>query len=340
MRDPVTDFSYPDAWVAACSTSGLLPDVERGFAVLTATGTVLRRGFSTGTTAAAACKAAVLSLKGPEPPSRVRITLPCGIAADIPVEIPAGSLPGTARCRKDAGDYPGDVTAGIVFAAEVTGSREGVELVPGDGIGRFVRDTPRYPEGSPAISPAPLACILRSIEEACEETGMTGVQVKLSIPDGKEVALRTLNPKVGIEGGISILGTTGFVEPWDDHLGESATERIAATVHPVLTTGRIGLRFARMMFPDHEVVLVGSRLRESIAAVNGSGTLIGLPGLILRFIRPEILDGTGYQTVEEFSLDRKFSGRMKEALQMFREQYPRIQVVLIDRSGSVIGESP
>ncbi len=85
MKDPVTDFKYPDAWVAACRSPDLLPDVRRGLAVLTASGTVLRRGFTTGTTAAAACKAAVLSLTL-DTVSEVKVTLPCGIVVGIPVD--------------------------------------------------------------------------------------------------------------------------------------------------------------------------------------------------------------------------------------------------------------
>ncbi|MEN6611502.1 MAG: cobalt-precorrin-5B (C(1))-methyltransferase, partial [Methanoregulaceae archaeon] len=208
------------------------------------------------------------------------------------------------------------------------------------GIGRFVRDTPRYPKGSPAISPAPLACILRSLEEACLQERFPGVRVLLSVPGGAETAPRTLNPKIGIEGGISVLGTTGFVEPWDDHLGEAAVSRIAESPDPVLTTGRIGLRYARRMFPESDVVLVGSKIQKSVEAVRRTGTLIGLPGLILKFIRPEILEGTGYQTVEEFSCDPRFPRTMQDTLAGFHEKFPKIRVILIDRAGTIIGETP
>lgn len=333
MRDPVTDFSYPESWVQACRNPELLADVERGLAILTSVGSVLKRGFSTGTTAAAACKAAVLSLAGPC--RTVTITLPCGISVALPVQGDGG----TATCRKDPGDYPGDVTAGLEFRAEASAAESGIELVAGEGIGRFVRDTPRYVKGSPAISPSPLACILRSLDEALQETGLAGVRVRLSIPAGAKTARLTLNPKVGIEGGISVLGTTGLVEPWDDHLGEAAVSRIAESPYPVLTTGRIGLRYARLLFPEQDVILVGSRLRESVEAVRGTGTLIGLPGLILKFIRPDILDGTGYQTVEEFSTDPAFPDKMQETLAGFREKFPQIRVMIIDRSGTIIGET-
>ena len=166
--------------------------------VLTASGTILRRGYTTGTTAAAACKAAILSLS--HDVSRVTVRLPCDlVAAGIPVEAHAGH----ASCRKYAGDYPADVTAGIEFLAEAAATPEGLTLVPGPGIGHFSRDTPRYRKGAPAISEAPLACILAAMQEALDVTGLSGVTVTLSIPEGARVAQNTLNPRVGVTGGIS-----------------------------------------------------------------------------------------------------------------------------------------
>jgi hypothetical protein len=109
----------------------------------------------------------------------------------------------------------------------------------------------------------------------------------LIIPDGERIAATTLNPKVGIEGGISILGTTGFVEPWDDHLSESVVERVKTADRAVLTTGRIGLRHARLLFPEYEVILVGAKLKESLSVAPKDTVLCGLPGLILKFLNPQ-----------------------------------------------------
>jgi cobalt-precorrin-5B (C1)-methyltransferase len=333
MKDPVTDFTYPAAWVDACLTPGLLPEVGRGLAVLTSSGKVLRRGFTTGTTAAAACKAAVLSLRGEC--GLVPVTLPCGILVELPVDAHRG----TATCAKDAGDYPGDATAGVLIRAEVSETKKGIHLIPGTGIGRFTRDTPRYAKGEPAISPAPRDCILVSVQEALDATGIPGVRIRLSVSDGEAVARLTLNPRVGVLGGISILGTTGLVEPWDDHLQESALARIAGKEKVVLTTGRIGVRFARLLFPDDEVVLIGSRMEEALRVAGGEVILVGLPGLILRFIDPRFLDGTGCATVEEFSVRPGFLPAVKRALDRFRHRQPDVRVILIDRQGNVLGES-
>jgi cobalt-precorrin-5B (C1)-methyltransferase len=334
MIDPVTGFSYPDAWVKRCRNPELLVQVKEGLAVLTASGTVLRRGYTTGTTAAAACKAAVLSQKSDV--ASVNIRIPCGLAVDVPVEARAGH----ASCRKYAGDYPADATAGIEFIAEISALPDGIRLVPGPGIGRFSRDTPRYPRGTPAISIAPLGCILSSIEEALHVTGSPGISVALSVPEGEQVAQKTLNPRVGVEGGISVLGTTGLVEPWDDHLEESVRERVAAAKNMVITTGRIGMRYARLLFPDREVVLAGGKIGEALAAAKGDVVLCGLPALILRFIDPVILDGSGYLTVEELAGSRDFERIVRPALAAFHMTHPHVSIVLLNRDGGIIGESP
>jgi cobalt-precorrin-5B (C1)-methyltransferase len=332
MRDPVTGFDYPEAWVKKCKSPGLLCLAEEGFAVLTASGTVLRRGYTTGTTAAAACKAAVLSLSGVV--TSVPVHLPCGLVAEVPVS----GFSGSASCKKFAGDYPDDVTAGCEFIAKASPLPEGITFVPGAGIGRFSRDTPRFKKGEPAISPAPLECILTSIQEAIDQAGLSGAQVKLQIPLGAEIAKKTLNPRVGVEGGISVLGTTGLVEPWDDHLEESMRERVSAACNAVLTTGRIGLRYARLLYPDHEVVLVGGKIGEALDAAKGEVILFGLPALILRYINPHILDGTGYATVEEFAGSHAFHPAVQSSLAAFQKEYPRVRVIIVNRDGAIIGE--
>ncbi len=334
MRDPVTGFIYPESWQEKVSDIQELDRVSQGFAVLTASGTILRRGFTTGTTAAAACKAAILSLSGAV--SQVTVKLPCGLVADLPVTARAGE----ASCRKYAGDYPSDVTAGIEFVAEAAVAEKGLSLVPGQGIGRFVRDTPRYPKGAPAISETPLACILFSMQEALDESCLPGATVRLSIPDGERIAEKTLNPRVGIEGGISVLGSTGLVEPWDDHLEASVLTRVAGASHIVITTGRVGLRYSRLLFPDREVVLVGGKIGEALSAAKGEVTLCGLPALILKYIEPHILEQTGYKTVEELAASLVFVQVATPILAAYRKEHPDIRVVLVNRDGEIIAESP
>lgn len=333
LSDPVTGFHYPDAWIEACKDPGHLADVGAGLAVLTSSGTVLKRGYTTGTTAAAACKAAVCSLAGEV--NMVEIEIPAGFRVCVQAE----GREGTASARKYPGDYPGDVTAGLEFRAVARPLGEGVILIPGEGIGRYSRTTRRFSEGDPAISPPALTCILFSIQEGLEMSGFSGVEVRLSVPGGRNVAMLTLNPRMGVEEGISILGTTGLVEPWDDHLETSVMERVAAADCPVLTTGRLGLRYARMLFPDREVILVGSRIGNTLEVLKGPAILCGLPALVLRYFTPRLLEGTKYRTVEELTGDPLFVSRMEEAFSRARSLHPGLRIVLVDREGTILGDS-
>ncbi len=334
MKDPLTGFEYPEDWVAKCTVPEKLRLAEQGLAVLTSSGVVLRRGYTTGTTAAAAAKAAVLSLKNDT--DRVSITLPCG----IPVEVPATGRAGRGSSIKFAGDYPADVTAGLKFRAEAVRGSGSMTVTFGEGIGRFFRDTPRYPQGTPAVSPPALSCIVQSVQEALDSIGGSGVTVAISAPLGAAIAQNTLNPRMGVGGGISVLGTTGLVEPWDDHLAESAMERITAADRPVLTTGRVGLRFSRLLYPDREVILIGGKLQDALDAARGEVILCGLPALILRHINPRILEGTGCPTVEDLAASPQFPAILKKTLDDFHTLRPLVTVVLISREGRIIGESP
>ena len=331
--DPVSGFRYPEEWVRRCGRPGELGLVRSGLAVLTSSGTVRRRGYTTGTTTAAACKAAVLSLSSPV--SAVEITTPSGITVTVPVE----SSEGRVIATKYAGDYPEDATAGLEFVAVASRLDDGLIIETGEGIGRFERDTPRFAKGSPAVSPTALECILQSADEAIAMTGIPGVRIHVSVPCGRAVAQKTLNPRIGIRGGISILGTTGLVEPWDDHLCDSVRERAAVPGRVVLTTGRTGLRWSRLLFPDNEVILVGGKMGEVLSVRTGETILCGLPALILRFLYPGILSGTGYDTVEELLQDPVFPEKMEHGFDLARKNYPNLRVVLLDRQGRIIGDS-
>lgn len=332
MKDPITQFTYPSGWIDACHDPGGLEAVARGLAVLCSSGKVLYRGYTTGTTAAAACKAAVLSLRSPV--DEVTINLPSGIAVEVEVQ----GRDGKGVCHKYSGDYPEDVTAGCEMVAAARPSTC-VRVVAGKGIGRFVRDTPRYPLGAPAISPSARELMLRSIQEALDKIEERGATIELMVMGGEEIARRTLNPKVGVEGGISILGTTGLVEPWDDHLEESNLERVSRSSRVVLTTGRRGLYHSRRLFPDHEAVLVGVHMDAAIKAARGEVVLCGLPALILKFLDPDILTGSGYRTVDELRSSPEWEGRLAIALAKGKERYPLVRSVIVDREGNVLADS-
>jgi len=335
MYDPVSGFKYPEEWIELCQDKNGLNQVHNGLAVLTSDGFVRRRGFTTGTSASAAAKAAVISLGTDKTIGKVTVLTPVGIN----VEVPVVAIDGMGLCKKYSGDYPGDVTAGIEFKAVATPVVKGISLTFGEGIGRWERATPRYKKGDPAVSFVVMKEIWMAMLEGLTETDLRGFKLHISAPQGVKISEQTLNRIVGVTGGISILGTTGFVEPWDDHLEQTVSERVTGAEKVVLTTGRVGMRYSRLLFPDYEVVLAGSRLSGIVSHTNRDLIICGLPALVLKFINPSFLNGTGYSTVEEFMEDRRFNNVMEYSLQSYKEEHPNIRVVIVNRGGRIIGDS-
>lgn len=180
--------------------------------------TKLRRGWTTGACAAAGARAAYAALLSGRFPDPVTITLPNGLRPSFALAL-AEQGQGFARAGiiKDAGDDP-DVTHGALIIARVwrgpAGS--GVAFRAGEGVGTVTRPGLPLPPGEPAINPAPRAMIQAAIDEAARMFGAPGgdVVVEISIPGGEEIAKRTFNSRLGIVGGLSILGTTGIVVPY------------------------------------------------------------------------------------------------------------------------------
>ncbi len=149
---------------------------------------------------------------------------------------------------------------------------------------------------------------------------------------------KTLNEKVGITGGISILGTTGFVEPWNEHLGGMKEELIRNADRLVLTTGRLGMRFSHMLFPDYIVLLIGSDISRGLKAARGKVIISGLPGLILKWASPDILKGSGYQTIGELVEDDPQNPLIDRALARAVSLSGK-RVVLLNRNGTILRDS-
>ena len=181
-------------------------------------GKKLRYGYTTGTCAAAAAKAAALLLLTGRTPEAVGIHTPKGIDLTLPVE-EAAREGEAARCavRKYSGDDP-DVTDGALIVATVSVSAiPGVQVDGGEGVGRATKPGLKVPVGAAAINPGPRAMIEQAVNEALEETEcVPGVNVVISVPEGRALAEKTFNPRLGIQGGISILGTSGIVEPMSE----------------------------------------------------------------------------------------------------------------------------
>jgi cobalt-precorrin-5B (C1)-methyltransferase len=333
MIDPVTGFAIPASWIRLSSDPQALQKIQSGRWVILSSGLLSRRGLTTGTTAAGACKGAILSLKGPV--HNLEIETPAG----IPVSLPVIAKEGFCIAVKDGGDHQFDVTAGLEIAAQASASEE-TGLVAGKGVGRIIARGLCDEVGRPAISPSAREQIMKAIWQALQETGLTGAEVELSVPRGVELAKETLNPSLGIMGGISILGSTGFVEPWNDHfIGDRALE-LKGAKNVLVTTGRTGLKFSRILFPDHKAVLMGSQLDRLTFEKNQDSILCGLPALILKWAWPQILDETGYGTVAEMVEIEPQHRNITKALQMAKKKLPETRIVLLRKDGSTLADVP
>jgi cobalt-precorrin-5B (C1)-methyltransferase len=218
----------------------------------------LREGFTTGSAAAAAAKAALLFLAGKKPGS-VEIPLPMGGRLSIPVR--SAERVGTgarATVMKDAGDDP-DVTHKAVIGATVflVENGEGVSISGGRGVGRVTRPGLPVPVGDSAINPVPMRQIAAALREGLSEAGLAGaVRAVIDVENGEEIARKTLNPRLGIMGGISILGTRGTVKPFSH---DSYRETIRTSMNVAkqagimtvcLSTGGKSETFLRGLRPD------------------------------------------------------------------------------------------
>jgi cobalt-precorrin-5B (C1)-methyltransferase len=180
-------------------------------------GRPLRRGWTTGACATAAAKSAFAALATGRFLDPVTIRLPKGETPSFPLaEQERAADWARAGVVKDAGDDP-DVTHGCLVQATVRRGRvgAGVGFHAGPGVGTVTKPGLPLPPGEPAINPAPRAMIRAALEEVAAETGVAAdLEVEISIPGGEALAARTWNGRLGIVGGLSILGTTGIVVPY------------------------------------------------------------------------------------------------------------------------------
>lgn len=173
----------------------------------------LRCGYTTGSCAAAAAKAAAQMLLTGKEVSNVTIMTPKGIRLYLDVNEPVITENKASCCIiKDSGDDP-DITNGIRVYAKVSRSAENA-IIGGKGIGRVTKAGLDQPVGEAAINSVPRKMILQSVSEAAEGNDYSGgFRIEISIPEGETLAHKTFNSRMGIEGGISVIGTTGIVEP-------------------------------------------------------------------------------------------------------------------------------
>jgi cobalt-precorrin-5B (C1)-methyltransferase len=228
-------------------------------------GAGLRRGWTTGTCAAAATRAAAQALFGGGFPDPVAVTLPNGMRPSFALALSEAGV-GWARAGvvKDAGDDP-DVTHGALIVATVSRAEpgSGVSFKAGPGVGTVTRAGLPIAPGEPAINPVPRAMICEAVREAAELFGQArDIAVEISVPGGEKLAEKTLNPRLGILGGLSILGTTGIVVPyscaaWIDtiHRGIDVA-RAAGVTHIAGATGAISEAAVAKLYGLPDIALI------------------------------------------------------------------------------------
>ena len=219
----------------------------------------LRCGYTTGSCAAAAAKAAAAMLLTGERVEEIALETPRGILLHLlteEIEIRRGGdgSPREARCavRKDGGDDP-DATDGLLVFAEVSRSPEkGIRIDGGEGVGRVTRPGLNQPVGNAAINSVPREMIRRETGEVCRRYGYEGgLSIVISIPGGEKAAEKTFNPRLGIVGGLSVLGTSGIVMPMSEEALVKSIEAemrmlaAAGAEYLVITPGNYGEAFAR-----------------------------------------------------------------------------------------------
>lgn len=216
----------------------------------------LRCGYTTGSCAAAAAKAAAEMIFTGHEVTGVKLMTPKGIMLDLDV-VDAEMKDGSASCAivKDSGDDP-DITNGIRVYSRVRLIPEGTVILGGEGVGVVTKAGLDRPVGDAAINTVPRRMISGAVAEIAEKYGYSGgFEVTVSIPQGVELAKKTFNPRMGIEGGISVIGTSGIVEPMSNTAvietirAEANIRRAAGQRNMLLTIGNYSEDFVQRELP-------------------------------------------------------------------------------------------
>ena len=342
--------------------------------------TPLRRGWTTGACATAAVRAALMMLWGEGRPDRVRITLPRGERPEFAIaEADAGPGWAEAAIIKDAGDDP-DVTHCALIRARVEASEGGVVFVAGEGVGVVTKPGLPVAVGEPAINPVPRQMMRETVAEMAARLGQPGdVRITISVPGGAALAEKTWNPRLGIRGGLSILGTTGIVRPFSCaawiasiHRGVDVA-RASGTAHVAGCTGATSERVVQGLhgLEDHAMLdmgdFAGGMLKYIAAHPVGHVTLGGGLGKLTKFAQGAGDLHSGRSQVDFDDLAARFgvpgaaaANTTAEALALIGPDYPAwvavtaraemtrrlgadsgigTDVVVIDRGGAILARA-
>jgi cobalt-precorrin-5B (C1)-methyltransferase len=253
----------------------------------------MRHGYTTGSNATAATKAALLSLIREEEVKEVEITLPTRDNVRFTMEeVQFDGQSVSAHIIKDAGDDPDATHKALIVSTVSWRDEPGVEIDGGIGVGRVTKPGLPVPVGEAAINPVPRKMIDETVRSVLHDYDIEkGVKVIISVPDGEEIAKKTLNARLGIIGGISILGTRGIVVPFSTSAYKaSIVQAIKVAVecgcdHLIITTGGRSENFAMQLYegyPEEAFIEMGDFVGFTLKICKNHGikriTLVGMMG--------------------------------------------------------------
>lgn len=242
----------------------------------------LAHGYTTGTCASISAKAALIALINQEKKDWERVDLPKGKEAKMPIHYTEFTAEyGISTVIKNSGDDP-DVTDGTEVGCRISFNETGdIRFVRGEGVGTVTKTGLEIPVGDPAVNPTPRKIIERELNGILNQYQLTkGVDVSVFVPMGAKLAKKTFNPRLGIEGGISIIGTTGILKPFS---AEAYIETIKKHVRFAVENGSSQVfinsggrseRYLKQKFPEmpqQAYIQYGNFIGDTIHAINGSG---------------------------------------------------------------------
>ena len=284
----------------------------------------LRCGYTTGSCATAAAKAAAMMLLTGERVATVRIDTPKGVVLELePLEVELAEQYVSCAIRKDSGDDPDDTNGVLVFAKVEKVAEPGVHIEGGVGVGRVTKPGLACAVGGPAINPTPRRMITAEVGSVMEQAGYSeGLLVTISIPEGVEIAKKTFNPRLGIIGGLSVLGTSGIVEPMSEKAlietmyVEMRAQKARGNKHLLVFFGNYGEDFTRdVMQLDLEGAVtcsnfVGELLDYAVFLGFETLLLIGHSGKLVKLAQGVMNTHSKYADcrTELFALEAMFHG--------------------------------
>lgn len=338
----------------------------------------LRRGWTTGACATAATKAALLQLWGGAFPGKVGITLPKGETPVFPLAHHAcGDDWAEVGITKDAGDDP-DVTHGALIIARVRVSGSGVSFRAGDGVGQVTKPGLPIAVGEASINPVPRQMMTAVVQEMATRFGQAAdVEITVSIPGGEAIAQKTWNPRLGIKGGLSILGTTGVVRPFSCaawiasiHRGIDVA-RADGLKHVAGCTGATSERVVQGLIglPDHAMLDMGdfaggllkylakhpveritigggigkmTKLAQGAIDLHSSRSQVNFADLAAKLNDPRLAGANTALEAYEMAgsnMARFVAGAAREVAQKTVGKEVSVDLVVIDRAGNVLARA-